>query len=254
MVVEDAAQGLCATYGEQPLGAIGSLGAISFHETKNVTCGHGGVLVVNDERLCERAETLRDKGTDRSRFVRGQVDKYMWQDIGSSYAISDLAAAFLWPQLQDTAAITATRRDLWSRYHDAFAEAERAGLLRRPIVPPACRHNAHMYYLVMPDRAARDRMIGDLASADINAVFHYVPLHSSPAGRRLGRAHGNLDVTDDISGRLLRLPLWTGMEMAQIERVIDHVIQGLPRLLSGRSGVDRTPPAGAVNRAAPVNG
>ncbi len=238
-IVEDAAQGICATYSGQPLGAIGALGAISFHETKNVTCGHGGVLVVNDERLCERAEMVRDKGTNRSRFVRGQVDKYTWMDIGSSYAMSDLVAAFLWPQLQDSAAITVRRRDLWNRYHSGFADAEQQGLVRRPIVPDECQHNAHMYYLVMPDRSARDRLIADLEAVDINAVFHYVPLHSSPAGRRLGRAHGRLHITDDMSSRIVRLPLWTGMDVTQIERIVDTVLEVLPRSLNAVSAQAR---------------
>jgi dTDP-4-amino-4,6-dideoxygalactose transaminase len=223
-IVEDAAQGICATYNGQPLGTIGALGAISFHETKNVTCGHGGVLVVNDERLSERAEMLRDKGTNRSSFIRGQVDKYTWLDIGSSYAISDLVAAFLWPQLQDSATITANRRDLWYQYHSGFADAEKEGHLRRPIVPDECHHNAHMYYLLMPDQGARDRLIAELEEKDINAVFHYVPLHSSPAGRRFGRMHGRLEVTNNVSGRLVRLPLWNGMDSVQIERVVEAVV------------------------------
>jgi dTDP-4-amino-4,6-dideoxygalactose transaminase len=223
-VVEDAAQGMCAEYGGRPLGTLGELAAISFHETKNVTSGHGGALIVNDARLLERAEILRDKGTNRSNFLRGQVDKYTWIDLGSSFAMSELAAAFLWPQLQDSDAITVHRRELWQQYHVAFEPAERAGLLRRPIVPETCRHNAHMYYLLMPDRRTRDELIAALDERGINAVFHYIPLHSSPAGARLGRTHGDLTVTDDVSGRLLRLPLWTGMRDTEIERVVDAVL------------------------------
>lgn len=252
-IIEDAAQGICATYKGRPLGTIGALGAISFHETKNVTCGHGGALVVNDEQLSERAEVLRDKGTNRSGFIRGEIDKYTWQDLGSSYAISDLAAAFLWPQLQDSAAITVTRRALWNRYHSGFADAEREGLLQRPTVPDECHHNAHMYYLLMPDQRARDRLIAELDEVDINAVFHYVPLHSSPAGRRFGRVHGRFEVTDDVSGRLVRLPLWTGMGTTHIERVIEAVVGALPR--SPRSGLGaRQMAIGAVGQAAQIDG
>lgn len=228
-LVEDAAQGICASYEGAPLGTLGALGAISFHETKNVTCGSGGVLVVNDERFFERAEILRDKGTNRSRFVRGQVDKYTWLDLGSSYAISDLAAAFLLPQLQDSAAITARRRELWCAYHEAFANAESEGLIRRPVVPDGCEHNAHMYYLLLPSRRGRDHLIAELAARNINAVFHYIPLHSSPAGRRYGRAHGPLDVTDEMSGRLVRLPMWTGMTSETIARVVEAVLDTLMR-------------------------
>ncbi len=230
-LVEDAAQGMCATYNGQPLGTVGALGAISFHETKNVTCGHGGVLVVNDEQLMTRAEVLSDKGTNRSSFFRGQVDKYTWTDVGSAYALSDLAAAFLWPQLQESASITENRRQLWNEYHSGFADAEREGLLRRPVIPDGCDHNAHMYYLIMPDRAARDRLIAELEQARINAVFHYIPLHSSPAGRRYGRTHASLAVTDDMSDRLVRLPMWNGMTPALIDRVIDAVVKTLGRSL-----------------------
>jgi dTDP-4-amino-4,6-dideoxygalactose transaminase len=222
-LVEDAAQGIRASYRGQALGTIGSLGAISFHETKNVTCGNGGVLVVNDECYFDRAEVLRDKGTNRSSFIRGEVDKYTWLDVGSSYAISDLAAAFLLPQLQDSESITNVRRELWSTYHDAFADAEQEGLLRRPIVPNDIEQNAHMYYLLVRSRRARDHLIEQLAERQINAVFHYVPLHSSPAGRRYGRSHGSLSVTDELSGRLVRLPLWGGMTDAMIDRVTEAV-------------------------------
>jgi dTDP-4-amino-4,6-dideoxygalactose transaminase len=228
-IVEDAAQGICATYGRRPLGTMGSLGAISFHETKNVTCGHGGALVINDERLMERAEVLRDKGTNRGSFIRGQVDKYTWIDIGSSYAISDLAAAFLWPQLQQSAEITHDRRKLWEAYHDGFADAEQAGLLQRPVVPTECQHNAHMYYLVLPSNHLRDLLITELDKAEINAVFHYIPLHSSPAGRQYGRTHGNLQVTDKVSSCLVRMPLWNGMTNVLIERVITAVTDVLAR-------------------------
>jgi dTDP-4-amino-4,6-dideoxygalactose transaminase len=228
-LIEDAAQGICASWRGRPLGTIGALGAISFHETKNVTCGAGGALIVNDQDFFERAEVLRDKGTNRSQFIRGDVDKYTWLDLGSSYAISDLAAAFLLPQLQDSATVTARRRALWDSYQEAFAQAEADGLLRRPIVPDDAEHNAHMYYLLLPSRDERNRLIAELGERGVNAVFHYVPLHSSPGGRRYGRAHGSLEVTDELSGRLVRLPLWAGMTDAIVERVGDAVNAALAR-------------------------
>jgi dTDP-4-amino-4,6-dideoxygalactose transaminase len=249
-LVEDAAQGICASYHGAPLGTLGALGSISFHETKNVTCGSGGVLVVNDERFFERAEILRDKGTNRSRFVRGEVDKYTWLDVGSSYAISDLAAAFLLPQLQEAVAITARRRELWLAYHEAFAEAEAEGLVRRPLVPEGCEHNAHMYYLLLGSERGRDQLIADLDTRNINAVFHYIPLHTSPAGRRYGRAHGSLEVTDEMSARLVRLPLWTGMTDEMVERVSGAVNELLERSAGpARRARRRTPGVRSPGRA-----
>jgi len=219
VVIEDAAHGLGASTGGLALGSIGHLGAISFHETKNVTCGEGGALLVNDERFVERAEIVHEKGTDRQRFYRGLVDKYTWVDEGSSYVLSDLAAAFLWAQLQHVDQITAMRLDIWSRYHEAFAELESQGVVRRPIVPHESVHNGHMYYLLLRDQRARAQLIDTLASAGINAVFHYVPLHSSPAGLRFGRKAGSLEVTDSASDRLVRVPLWAGMSDADVDRV-----------------------------------
>lgn len=222
--VEDAAQGVCAGYAGQALGTFGALGALSFHETKNVTSGQGGALIVNNPDLATRAQILRDKGTNRAQFVRGQVDKYTWLDVGSSFAISELAAAFLWPQLLESAAITARRIRAWDTYHERFEEAERAGLLRRPVVPEGCEHNAHMYYLIVPSRHVRDTLIERLAQQKINAVFHYVPLHSSPGGSRYGRAAGSLGITDDMSGRIIRLPLWTDIDAEMIGRVAEAVL------------------------------
>jgi dTDP-4-amino-4,6-dideoxygalactose transaminase len=222
-VVEDAAQGILASYDGRPLGSFGSLAALSFHETKNVHSGEGGALLINDARLAERSEILLDKGTNRRRFFRGQVDKYSWVDIGSSYAPSEINAAFLWAQLEDAEAITERRRAIWHAYHEAFADLEDRGIARRPVVPSACSHNAHMYYLLLPDLETRSRFIDDLKQAGIYAVFHYVPLHSSDAGRRFGRMVGDLAVTDEISGRLVRLPLWPGMSDEDVDRVIDAV-------------------------------
>jgi dTDP-4-amino-4,6-dideoxygalactose transaminase len=212
LVIEDAAQGLLTTQHGRPLGAIGQLGALSFHETKNVISGEGGALLVNDPRLLERAEIVREKGTDRSRFFRGEVDKYTWVDIGSSYLPGEIIAAFLWAQLEEADSITARRIELWNRYHERLEPCERAGRIRRPVVPAGCRHNAHMYYVLLPSPEQRTRLIDRLRRRGIGAVFHYVPLHSSPAGRRYARTAGSMAHTDDLSARLLRLPLWLGMD------------------------------------------
>ena len=233
-VIEDAAQGLMSTYKGRPLGALGDLGAISFHETKNVTCGEGGALLVGDEELRERAEVVWGKGTNRARFDRGEIDKYSWVDLGSSFGLGEVSAAFLWGQLERVEEITARRMAIWDRYHAAFAELEDAGALRRPIVPGDRTHNAHMYYVLLPDRASRDRLLADLSARDILAVFHYVPLHSSPAGARTGRAAGPLPITDDVAGRIARLPLWTGMEAGTTDRVIEAVTDSVGAAAGGR--------------------
>jgi dTDP-4-amino-4,6-dideoxygalactose transaminase len=221
LVVEDAAQGFLSTYRGKPLGGLGDLGALSFHETKNVMCGEGGALLVNRSDWAERAEIVQEKGTNRSKFFRGQVDKYTWVDLGSSYVVSDIGAAFLWAQLEQSHAITESRLAIWDVYHASFERLEAAGRLRRPVVPDHCRHNAHMYYVLLARSVSRDRFIDQLAANGVRAVFHYVPLHSSPAGRRFGRAHGQLMVTDDVSERLVRLPLWMGMAASDAERVAD---------------------------------
>jgi dTDP-4-amino-4,6-dideoxygalactose transaminase len=222
-LVEDAAHAIMSEVDGQPLGAIGSLGALSFHETKNVTCGEGGALLVNDPRLVDRAEIVRDKGTNRKQFFRGEVDKYTWLDVGSSFGMSELAAAFLWAQFLDAEEITARRLAIWSRYHAAFEELEAEGRIRRPVVPPGCAHNGHLYYLLAPDRDTRTALLQELNENDINAVFHYVPLHSSVAGVRYGRTVGELPRTTELSERLLRLPLWTGMTDGEVDRVIEAV-------------------------------
>ena len=226
LVIEDAAQGLMASYRGRALGTLGALGTVSFHETKNVISGEGGALLVNDERLIERAEIVREKGTDRSRYFRGEVDKYTWVDIGSSFLPGEIIAAFLLAQMEDADAITARRRALWDAYHARLAPLERAGRLRRPIVPDHCVHNAHLYYVLLPSLEQRTRLIERLKALDILSVFHYVPLHSSPAGRRFGRAHGSMRHTDDLSSRLLRLPLWVGLD-ASIADTIAAEIEAL---------------------------
>ena len=219
LVIEDAAQGIMADYKGRPLGSLGHLAALSFHETKNLISGEGGALLINDERFAERAEIIREKGTNRSQFFRGQVDKYTWVDVGSSYLPSEIVAAFLYAQMEEAERITRERLAIWNRYHAAFADYEAQGRLRRPIVPAHCRHNAHMYYLLLPDLDTRTHFIATLKVNGIHPVFHYIPLHSSPAGQRYGRASGALDVTDRVSDCLVRLPLWlAGMDQ---QRVID---------------------------------
>lgn len=223
LVIEDAAQGLMSTWRDRPLGGIGHMAALSFHETKNLICGEGGALLVNDDRFAERAEIVWEKGTDRSRFFRGQVDKYSWVDVGSSFLPSEIEAAFLWAQLEEAEAITQTRREIWSAYHDAFADLEAEGRVRRPVVPPECRDNGHLYYLLTESLEDRSRLLAELGKQGIQALFHYVPLHSSPAGRKYGRIAGDLSCTDQAADRLVRLPLWTGMDGATVERVVEAV-------------------------------
>lgn len=222
LVIEDAAQGVMASYRGKPLGSFGQLAALSFHDTKNITSGEGGALLVNAPALAGRAEILREKGTDRSRFFRGEVDKYTWCDVGSSYLPGELTAAFLWAQMQEAEAITRRRLAIWDRYHAALEPLEREGRLRRPVVPAHCSHNAHMYYLLLPDLARRSAFIERLRGRGVSTVFHYVPLHLSPKGRECGRAHGELHCTTDSAARLVRLPLWLGLEEHQA-RVIEEV-------------------------------
>lgn len=227
LVIEDAAQGINASYKERPLGSLGHLAALSFHETKNVISGEGGALLINDERFVERAEIIWEKGTNRANFFRGQVDKYTWVDIGSSYLPSEILAAFLFAQLEEVQPITRDRLKTWNQYHRAFEALEAAGKLRRPIIPAYCEHNAHIYYLLLPDITIRTALINTLKSFGVNAIFHYVPLHSSPAGRKYGRASDDLSFTQDISDRLVRLPLWIGMSDEEINRVVEAVYAAL---------------------------
>jgi dTDP-4-amino-4,6-dideoxygalactose transaminase len=212
IVIEDAAQGIESSYKGRSLGSIGHLATLSFHETKNIISGEGGALLINSPEMCARAEIIREKGTNRSQFFRGQVDKYTWVDFGSSYLPSELVAAFLWAQMEESEDITRRRLDIWDGYHSALEYLEDHGEIRRPLVPPECQHNAHMYYLLLPDLESRTAFISKLAENDIGAVFHYVPLHSSPMGKKVGRADEKLLCTEDLSNRLVRLPLWLGVE------------------------------------------
>jgi len=198
------------------------MGTLSFHETKNIHSGEGGGLLINDEGFIERAEIIREKGTDRSKFFRGEVDKYSWVDTGSSYPPSELAAAFLWAQMKQGEEITKKRIDIWNKYHSSFEDLEKEEKLRRPVVPSHCRHNAHMYYLLLPDLKVRNLFISYLKEKGIQAVFHYVPLHNSVAGKKYGRAEGDCPVTVRVSDCLVRLPLWPGMDK-ETDMVIEEV-------------------------------
>ena len=223
LVIEDAAQGIMSTYYDQPLGSIGHFGTLSFHETKNIMCGEGGALLINDEQYIERADIIREKGTNRCQFHRGQVDKYTWHDIGSSFLPGELIAAFLWAQMEAAEMITQIRINLWNNYHQYLAHLDYKGLVKRPTILNNTQHNAHIYYILVPTIQDRTAIIKWLSDRNINAVFHYVPLHSSPAGTRYGRASGDLSITENISDRLLRLPLWPELKLSQIESVVDAV-------------------------------
>lgn len=220
MLIEDAAQAIGAAYRGRPLGSFGQLAALSFHETKNLISGEGGALLVNAPELARRGEIVREKGTNRGAYFRGEVDKYTWVEIGSSFLPSDIIAAFLWAQLEQSESIALRRSALWRRYHEAFADLEQAGLVRRPVVPREATPNSHCYFLLLPDAERRTRFMDALRHDGVNSVFHYVPLHSSPAGRKFGRFSGAMSVTDSVSDRLTRLPLWIGLEAHQ-----DYVIE-----------------------------
>lgn len=226
VVVEDAAQGILAEYKGRKLGAIGHLGCLSFHETKNVISGEGGALLVNDEKLVARAEIIREKGTNRAQFFRGEVDKYSWVDIGSSYLPSELVGAFLWAQLEQARAINARRMGLCAAYRKGLEPLARSGALTLPQPePPGITGNGHMFYVLLRDLAARTRLIAHLKARGIHSVFHYVPLHSSPAGRKFGRAAGPMTVTDSVSDRLLRLPLYYGLTAAEAAGIVAAITE-----------------------------
>ena len=222
LVIEDAAQGINATYNSTPLGAIGNLGCFSFHETKNISCGEGGALLLRDTEFVRRAEILREKGTDRSQFFRGEVDKYSWVDLGSSFLPGEISAAFLWGQLLEMDSITARRLAMWQEYFVALKPLEDSGFLILPTIPKECRSNGHMFYILMKDEETRSSFINYMKGLGIGCVFHYVPLHTSRAGRKFGRQDRDLTVTEELSKRIVRLPLWPGLESVQ-EEVISAV-------------------------------
>jgi dTDP-4-amino-4,6-dideoxygalactose transaminase len=224
-VIEDAAQAIMAKYNGTPLGSMGMFGCLSFHETKNINCGEGGALLINDEKYVERAEIIREKCTNRSQFFRGQVDKYRWVDIGSSYLPGELTAAFLAAQLEHAVEITKKRLDIWNKYHEIFQDLENTEKVRRPIIPKECEHNGHIYYLLLDKKYNRDSVLQKMNELGVNAVFHYQPLHSSPAGLKYGKTTHPLDITDDISERIIRLPMWVGFD--EHERVLDEILKEL---------------------------
>jgi dTDP-4-amino-4,6-dideoxygalactose transaminase len=223
LVIEDAAQGVMSTYKGQPLGTIGDFGCYSFHETKNYTMGEGGALLIRDTVHVERAEIVREKGTNRNRFFRGEVDRYSWVDVGSSYLPSELNAAYLFAQLEEAETVNTARLKAWHLYHSGLREIAAQGKLDLPHVPPQCEHNAHMYYIKCRDLPERTRLVRHLAEKGITAVFHYVPLHSSDAGVKFGYLCGKDVYTSKESERLLRLPLYYGITGDQIERVITAI-------------------------------
>ncbi|ARJ42072.1 dTDP-4-amino-4,6-dideoxygalactose transaminase [Pantoea alhagi] len=224
-VIEDAAQGVMSTYKGRALGSIGHIGCFSFHETKNYTAGgEGGATLINDSALVERAEIIREKGTNRSQFFRGQVDKYTWRDIGSSYLMSDLQAAYLWAQLEAATRINQQRLHLWQRYHDALKPVAARGRIELPGIPSDCEHNAHMFYIKLRDADDRAALINWLKEAEILAVFHYIPLHSSPAGEQFGRFAGEDRYTTVESERLLRLPLFYNLSDNNQSTVINSLL------------------------------
>lgn len=222
-VVEDAAQAVMSTYKGRALGTIGDMGCFSFHETKNYSMGEGGALLINDARYIERAEIIREKGTDRSKFLRGQIDKYTWVDLGSSYLPSELNAAHLMAQLDHADEINDDRLSTWHHYHEAFMSLANEGRIELPFVPMDCKHNAHMYYIKTKDIEERSALIRHLNERDIGAVFHYIPLHSAPAGLRFGRFHGEDRYTTKESERLLRLPMFFRLPREDADRVIEAV-------------------------------
>lgn len=222
-VAEDAAQGVMSTYHGRALGTIGDFGCFSFHETKNYSMGEGGALLLRDETYIERAEILREKGTNRARFFRGQVDKYTWVDLGDSFLPSELNAAYLWAQLEEAEEMLARRMAAWNRYDAALRPLAEEGLMEVPVIPEGCEHNAHMYYLKCRDLAQRTDFISFMKGRGVQCVFHYIPLHSAPAGLRFGRFHGEDEYTTRESERLVRLPLFDAITPAQQEEVINGV-------------------------------
>lgn len=223
LVIEDAAHGVKATYKGRELGSIGDLGALSFHETKNIISGEGGALLVNNPKFIKRAEIVWQKGTDRSRFLRGQVDKYTWRDVGSSFLPGELTAAFLWAQMEKARVITNKRLTIWNYYHQKLERLERSGVLRRPVIPQDCQHNAHMYYILLRNKNNRKKTIQRLEKKGVCSVFHYLPLHSSPKGKKLKNNKQKIIRTKLIADRILRLPLFYWLTQKQQTKIIQSL-------------------------------
>lgn len=225
LVIEDAAQALGSSYRGRKLGTIGDLAAFSFHETKNIISGEGGALVINNPRFVERAEIIREKGTNRSRFFRGQVDKYTWVDVGSSYLPSELVAAFLYAQLQNIVEINEMRMVIWKRYEMALRSLEKDNRVTLPVIPPYCSHNAHLFYILTRTYRDRHQLLMKLKESGIGAVFHYVPLHSSEAGRKFGRIGSAMDVTEDLANRLIRLPIYPTLTGGEANQICESIVR-----------------------------
>ena len=230
LVIEDAAQAFGAKYKGKQLGTIGDMGCFSFHETKNIMSGEGGAFVTNNFEYAQRAEIIREKGTNRSKFFRGQVDKYTWVDVGSSYLPSDIIAAYLYSMLNISSKIQEKRLEVWNKYNEAFEEFEKRGVVRRPIIPKECTNNAHMFYLLFNDLKTRSEFIKYLKENDILSVFHYIPLHSAPMGKKVGRCQQDMKVTDKVSETLVRLPMYFDISNEELKKVIDVSIKFLERL------------------------
>lgn len=222
-IIEDAAQALLATYKGKYLGTIGDIACISFHETKNFISGEGGAILINDPALIERAMIIREKGTNRPQFFRKEVDKYTWVDIGSSFLPSELIGAFLWPQLQDSAAILQKRLQLFSRYSTGLKSVTEKKELRTPVIPEYCSSNAHMFYIITRDESERTKLLDFLNKNGIGAIFHYIPLHSSPAGMKYARTQSGMSITDEVSSRIVRLPLFYDMTSEMVDKIVDLV-------------------------------
>ena len=230
LVIEDAAQAYDSYYRGTPLGTIGDMGCFSFHETKNIMSGEGGLFVTNNPEIGERAEIIREKGTNRSKFFRGQIDKYTWVDKGSSYLPSDIIGAYLYSMLNISDQIQARRKEIWNKYNDAFAQFEARGIIRRPIIPAECTNNAHMFYMLFNDLDTRSRFIAHMREHEIMTPFHYIPLHSAPAGEKYCRTATDMTVTNRVSDTLVRLPLYYNLTDADQEHVIAtacEFLQGL---------------------------
>lgn len=223
LVIEDAAQGILATYKGKALGAIGDFGCYSFHETKNYSMGEGGALLIRDEKYVEDAEIIREKGTNRSKFYRGQIDKYTWVNYGSSYLPSDMNAAYLYAQLEQADEINQARLACWNRYYERLTPLKEAGKLELPVVPEGCVHNAHMFYVKVKDITERTEFISFLAENGVHSVFHYIPLHTAPAGQKFGRFHGEDRYTTAESERLARLPMYYGLSLEQVDYICDVI-------------------------------
>ena len=229
-IIEDAAQGVNAKYKGKYLGTIGDIGCYSFHETKNYSCGEGGAILINkDKELIERAEIIREKGTNRSKFFRGEIDKYTWVDIGSSYLPSDMLAAFLYAQFEQLDEINNKRKFIFNYYYEHLKELEDQGILRLPIIPEGREYNAHMFYILLNSEKERNNLMAELKENGIHAVFHYIPLHVAPMGTKMGYRVGDLPITEDLSGRLLRLPMYADLGEKELEYIVREIYRILVR-------------------------